>query len=331
LLVLGFDDQDLRAVNLSEQADKFGFDPFAVLASFSQEELGRVAEKGDLLRSYSIADLITAAPLGDRHIGTGTNFPEHAEEASSDSVFQFPKFGRAGPPRTSVQARDDILLDYEVELCMRFDRDIISLQDFDAAMKGIFLCGDFTDRTKLMRLVDIDNLDSGRGFSDAKSRIDFYPAGPFLVVPRDWKSFVAAERFTTSVNGEPRQDARGGEMTLDFRALTEKALGDMDRQRFLYADEYYTLAPGHRIDAEMTLMSGTAEGVIFTQPSRADFIEGGLAYLFSARWLVGKGPVPTVIETFLANEVDSGHFLQPGDVVEHRSSHLGTIEVQVVN
>jgi 2-keto-4-pentenoate hydratase/2-oxohepta-3-ene-1,7-dioic acid hydratase in catechol pathway len=331
LLVTGFDDAEATAVDLSALSDIYGFDPFAVLASFSQTELEQIGAKSELRRTYPIADFLTAAPSGERHIGTGTNFPEHAEEASSESVFQFPKFGRAGQARTIVQSKEDVLLDYEVELCMRFDRDIASVEDFDAAVKGIFLCGDFTDRTKLMRLVDIDNLDSCRGFCDAKSRVDFYPAGPFLVIPRDWQGFVAAERFTTRVNSEPRQDARGGEMTLDFRALVEKALTDMDQPRFLYDGQYYHLAPNNRIDADMTLMSGTAEGVIFTQPSRADFIEGGLAYLFSGKWMIGEGPIPTAIETFLQNELESGHFLQPGDVVEHRSSHLGIIHVQVTD
>ena len=167
-----------------------------------------------------------------------------------------------------------MLLDYEVEFCMRFDRAIASVEDFDAAAKGLFLCGDFTDRAKLTRLVDPDNLDSGSGFSDGKSGPDFFPAGALLVVPRDWKSFVADERFMTFVNGQRRQDARGGEMTLDFRELVAKALGDMDSPRFLYRGEYFKLAPEGQIDADMTLMSGTAEGVIFTGPSRGDIIEG---------------------------------------------------------
>lgn len=67
----------------------------------------------------------------------GTNFPEHAEEASSGSVFQFPKFGARSPARTTVKREDGILLDYEVELCGRFDRDITALDDFDAATKGV--------------------------------------------------------------------------------------------------------------------------------------------------------------------------------------------------
>ena len=135
--------------------------------------------------------------------------------------------------------------------------------------------------------------------------------------------------MTTRVNGVPRQDARGGEMTMDFRALALKALSDMNRDRFLYDGDYYTLAPQPAITPDMTLMSGTAEGVIFTPPTRGDIIEGGTRWLFSAGWARGEGFVPSVIESFIANELASGHFLQPGDVVEHRSSHLGDIVIEV--
>lgn len=324
LLVTGVSGETVTAVEIGR-----GGDPFTALAAVPFEELRARAADPALQRTLAIADLAPAAPPGARHIGTGTNFPEHAEEASSDEVFQFPKFGRASPARTSVAAREGVLLDYEVELCMRFDRDIASLEDFDAAVKGLFLCGDFTDRAKLLRLIDPDNLDSGSGFSDGKSRADFYPSGPFLVIPRDWQGFVSSERMTTSVNGEPRQDARGGEMVLDFRALAEKALGDMDRERFLYDGGWHRLAPDARIAADMTLMSGTAEGVIFTQPTRGDLIHGGASYLLSGAWLGGEPPVPHIIETFLANETASGHFLQAGDTVEHYSSRLGTIRVEV--
>lgn len=330
LLVTGMTGETIEAIDLSRASASGSDDPFAVLAGFDRARLAALAARRDLVQVYAIADLLPAAPSGSRHIGTGTNFPEHAEEASSDAVFQFPKFGAASPARTRVEARADVLLDYEVELCMRFDRPVASVEDFDAAVKGLFLCGDFTDRSKLIRLIDPDNLDSGRGFSDGKSRADFYPSGPFLVVPRNWQAFVAAERMTTRVNGEPRQDARGREMTLDFRELTAKALADMERPRFLYDGAYYRLAPQRAISPEMTLMSGTAEGVVFTQPTRGDIIEGAVRWLVAGGWLRGEGLVPAVIESFIASELASGHFLQPGDLVEHRSSRLGTISVEVV-
>lgn len=77
-------------------------------------------------------------------------------------------------------------------------------------------------------------------------------------------------------------------------------------------------------------MSGTAEGVIFTPPTRGDLVEGVLAYVAAGGPFSGKTLIDAVKATFVTNEVDSGHFLQPGDVVWYRSSHLGNIKVTVV-
>lgn len=326
LLVTAFDAAKVTGIALSDLGAAQTGDPLRDLASLKSLPTGLPAGPRVTL---AIDRLLPSAPGGAVHIGTGTNFPEHAEEASSTAVFQFPKFGIATPARTSIKAREGILLDYEVELCMRFDRDIATLADFDAAVKGVFLCGDFTNRNALVEMADPDNLDSGFGFSDSKSGPGHFPTGPFIAVPRDWKAFVGILRMTTSVNGEPRQDARGGEMVMDFRQLAAKALGDMEKPRFHYQGGFHRLAPQGRITGDMTLMSGTSEGVIFTPPSRADLIEGGLAYLLAGGPFSGTGPIDAVKREFIANELEGGHFLKPGDGVRHGSNHLGDIRVQV--
>ena len=325
-LVVGLENDTVRAIDLAELGAEPLDDPFAALASLAPDALrpGRLADAPIL--TFALGELLPAAGPGTRHVATGTNFAAHAEEAGSESVFQFPKFGAASPAKTTVRADPDILLDYEVELCLRFDRPVTSLADFDAASKGLFLCGDFTDRATLVRMADPDNLDSGSGFSDAKSRADFFPSGALLVIPRDLAAFVKAERFTTAVNGEPRQDARGSEMILDFRALAAKALADMDQPRFRYRGSNHALAPTPRFTPQTVLMSGTAEGVIFTGPTRGDVIEG------LVDWIVGGArlaPLDAVRERFIANEMASRHFLQPGDRVDYASSSLGTIRVEV--
>ncbi|MEM6857339.1 MAG: fumarylacetoacetate hydrolase family protein [Pseudomonadota bacterium] len=212
---------------------------------------------------------------------------------------------------------------------MRFDRDVTSLEDFDAATKGIFLCGDFTNRNALVELADPDNLDSGSGFSDSKSGPGQFPTGPFLVIPKDWETFVADIRMTTSLNGEPRQDARGGEMTMSFRELTQQVLGDMSEARFLYKGGYELMAPSGAIDSDMTLMSGTSEGVIFTSPTRGDAIGAVIGYALSGGPFGGTELMDSAKATFIANELASGHFLQPGDRVRHGSSYLGNIHAEV--
>ncbi len=329
LQVLRFSNDTVTGIDLVELGGSRFDDPFAALSSVSETNLTTESVANYPTVDVAFSALLPAGPSGSRHIGTGTNFPEHAEEANSQSVFQFPKFGSATPARTQIRAVDGILLDYEVELCMRFDRDIKSATDFEQSVKGVFLCGDFTNRNALVELAVPDNLDSGYGFSDAKSGPDSFPTGPFLVIPSDWESFVADVRMTTAVNGQPRQDARGKEMTLNFRKLAEKALGDMEKPRFLYQDGFFWLAEDKKIPANATLMSGTSEGVIFTSPTRGDIIEGVWRYLTIGGPFSETTMLDAARAKFIENEHRSGHFLQTGDKVRHGSNFLGNIEVSI--
>lgn len=329
LLVEKYENDEIIGVDLAEFGAPYLSDPFAVLASIDRAQLQKALPKHFERQSVAVARLLPTGPSGTQHLGIGTNFPEHAEEANSSSVFNFPKFGQATPARTSVVSPKVSMLDYEVELCLRFDRPIATLADFDAAIKGVFLCADFTDRIVLLKLADPDNLDSGYGFSDAKSGKGFFPTGPFLVIPTDWSSFIANTRMMTLINNEPRQDARGREMILDFRALTEKVLTDMVNPRFYYQGNFFKLAPDSRIEKDMALMSGTSEGVIFTTPQRHDYIEILLGYLLKGGPLSGDTLMDFAIPAFIENERASGHFLKPGDNVTYRASHLGEIVVDV--
>ncbi|MEO0439417.1 MAG: fumarylacetoacetate hydrolase family protein [Pseudomonadota bacterium] len=329
--VLEFSDETVIGVDLAEMGARTGEDPFVALAAAGSTPSDAEAVQALPKVEIALSRLLPSGSKGIRHIGTGTNFPEHAEEANSGSVFSFPKFGPGTPARTTVKAEPGVLLDYEVELCMRFDRDIASATDFDAAVKGVFLCGDFTNRNVIVQLVDPDNLDSGSGFSDAKSGPDFFPTGPFLVIPKDWSAFVSVVRMTTGVNGEPRQDARGGEMTLNFRQLVEKSLADMSEQRFLYQDGYEYLSPDGKISRESTLMSGTSEGVIMGQPTRGDIIEAVAQYLMAGGPLSGTELMDSARQTWIRNELESGYYLQSGDTVRYGSSRLGNIAVAVVD
>jgi len=329
LLVLGREGESVTGIDLAELGTPATADPFAALAAVNLTPVlaGRAGRMPKV--TVAISDLLPSGTAGTRQIGTGTNFPEHAEEAESGTVFQFPKFGPASSARTRVQAPEGILLDYEVEICVRFDRTLRTVEDFDLAVKAFFLCGDFTNRNALINLADPDNLDSGSGFSDAKSGPDFFPTGPFLVIPRDWKTFVANIRMTTAINDAPRQDARGSEMTLDFRGLALKAFTDMTKSRFLYRGGYTKLMPDGAIPPTATLMSGTAEGTIFTPPTRRDLIDAAFAYVIAGGPFARQSPMDIAREKFIANELAGGHFLQPNDVVRHRSNVLGDIVITV--
>ena len=304
-------------------------DALDALAAIDEARLAMVlADAGDA-KAYKVSSLLPAGGSSDRHLASGTNFPKHAEETNVQAVFNFPKFGPPSGPNAKVDSRPGNILDYEVEICLRMDRDVRTVEDFDAARKGFFLCGDFSERATMLRLLDPKDVSSGRGFSDAKSRPDFYPTGPFLVVPRQWTAFVKSERIVTRVNDKVRQDARGGEMTLDFRQLTEKALKEHDK-RFPYHGKEVTLLEGQVIAKGSAVMSGTPEGVIFVPPRKADIARGVASYIFTGGWLRGQKPMQGVVDAYAKHELASGRYLAAGDTVRHESASMGSIEVKVV-
>ena len=333
LLVTALQGQQISAVDLTAAGLTTKTDFFDVLTDVGIETLVDIAQadadnKFPLVQR-SFTDLLPAAGTAARHVASGTNFPEHQQETGSESVFNFPKFGVATPPVTTVLTGPDELLDYEVEICTRFDRDIERIEDFDAAQKGFFLCGDFSNRSVLTRLIDPDNYDSGTGFSDAKSGPDRFPSGGLFVVPLDWESFVKNERLVTKINNEIRQDARAGEMILSFRALVEKALADIKSTRFLYDNKQWQLIENAMIARDQVLMSGTAEGVIFIPPNIKQIVRGAMLYIVQGTFLTGQSPYDAVIENFLDEERASLRFLQPEHRVTHHSSNMGIISVLV--
>lgn len=331
LLVVDKSEETILAVDLFDIGVPHNSDVFEVTSHVDPSAIITAYRDKLLRQQYSIAQLLPAGGIFDRHIATGTNFSGHAKEANSRGVFNFPKFGPATPARTTVVRRPGVLLDYEVELCVRFDRDIRSVEDFDAAQKGFFLCADFTNRAILTRLVDPDNYNSGSGFSDSKSGRDFYPTGPFIVIPNDWKEFISSERMTTVVNGAARQDARGGEMILDFRQLAMRVLDHTQHpDQFLYKNSKVPLVIDRAIPRGAALMSGTSEGVIFMPPTNCDILAGAWSAIINGQIGSREAIVSAVKERFIRSEMDSGHFLQVGDVIEHQSSSMGDIRIKVV-
>lgn len=329
LLVTSFEGSEVEAVDLTAFGARDGGDAFDALDAIGEQVLKTASETAPR-RLYALKDLLPSGSSFERHVATGTNFAEHAKEAGINRVFNFPKFGAATPPLSSVAVNPGTLMDYEVEISVRFDRDVRSLADFEKARKGFFLCGDFTDRATLLRLIDRNNVASGRGFSDAKSGPDWFPTGPFLVVPHDWREYVRRERIVTRVNGEVRQDARGRSMILDFQALVEKALKAGGGGSYVYRGKPVTLLQDGVIPKGSAVMSGTSEGVLFMPLMREDFVGGMVDHVVLGRFLRGWPLMESLANRFVRHELRAGRYLQQGDVVEHLSSTMGSLSVALV-
>ncbi|WP_306397092.1 fumarylacetoacetate hydrolase family protein [Telluria beijingensis] len=312
----------LTAIDLSAASGSYSPDAFDVIARFDAAALDALASQGQDARAYPIERLLGVGPRGLAHIAAGTNYPAHGEEVGMHEAFLFPKLSQAGGPRTTVAASPGALLDYEVEVCARFDRELRSTADFDAARKGFFLCGDFSDRATLVRNIDLAHPASGDGFADAKSGPDRFPTGALLVVPRDWKAFLQGVTIATHVDGQQRQQARAGDMIKDLRAIVSETLDEAGKRTWSYAGGRIPMVARAAIGTGSAVLTGTGDGVVFREPEPA-VIEAVTRAKDRAAQLAQ-------IERYLAGEAAKRIYLQPGNRVRHSSNVLGWIDTTVV-
>lgn len=280
------------------------------------------------MREYPLAQVLAAGGTSRVHVAAGTNYAEHGREVGIGQVFSFPKFAPPTPPLASIVARPGMLLDYETEICARFDRDLRSLNDFDEAAIGLFLCGDYTDRAVLTRLVDRNDLASGVGYTDAKSGPEFFPTGPYLVVPVDWRAFIARETHHDDAARRTTPGRLWGCDDCGPEADRWPSPGKRLAGAVAPRGRPVPLLNGGVLPCGSSVLTGTPDGIIFRPPTFAEKFGGFVAYAFGG-FLSGRRPVDYVIERFLDRLEKGKFFLQPGDVVHHDSTHMGFMTISV--
>lgn len=322
LLVLTLDAGKVTAIDLSAAAGLYSADAFDVIKRFDAAALDHLVRQKAGVQGYPLDHLLGVGPRGLAHIAAGTNYPAHGAEVGMEEAFLFPKLSAAGGPRASVAAIPGALLDYEVEICARFDRELRSVADFDAARKGLFLCGDFTDRATLVRNIKLKNIASGDGFADAKSGLDRFPAGALLVVPRDWKAFLNGVTIDTFVDGQQRQHAKAGDMIKDLRAIVSETLQEAGKRTWSYAGGRIPMVERAAIGTGSAVLTGTGDGVVFREPEPA--------VINAVMTAKDRKEQMALIERYLAGEDAKRIYLQPGNTVRHASNYLGWIDTTVV-
>ncbi len=322
LLVITLSETSVTAIDLSELSGLHSADAFDVINRFSTTQLDALAGQSSQTQVHPLIRLMGVGPRGVAHIAAGTNYPEHGEEVGVDEAFLFPKISPAGGPRSKITAAAGALMDYEVEVCARFDRELKSAADFDEARKGFFICGDFSDRATLVRNINLKDVASGDGFPDAKSGSDRFPTGPFLVVPKDWKAFLADVVIETYVDGERRQHAKAGDMIKDLRTIVQETLDQATTRTWSYQGGRIPMVDRPAIGTGSAVLTGTGDGVVFKEPG-PDVIN----QLMGAS---NRDQQLGVIEDYLAREVKKGLYLRPGNTVRYSSNYLGSITTDVV-
>lgn len=270
------------------------------------------------------ATLALPVDLRAVHAAAATNYPEHADEAKvKDGPFIFAKIAQPTSARADIPASKG-LLDYEVELCLVT---LAALPVSGGAKGGLILCNDVTDRAALLRGADIDDVASGKGFTDGKSGIGFLPVGDLFVVPRDLKAFVEPLELRLSVNGEERQRSRVTKWIWDLdRLLLETAKRAGVSWSWREGKAQLPVSREGVLPDRTLVLAGTPAGTVFEGPGPATIVRGGFDWLTG----FGKGDmIKTVIERTITDDIASGGYLQQGDVVTIQADKLGTLENRV--
>lgn len=328
LLVLEKQGGKLQAINLSEHFELRPIDPLDMVAAIGIGPLQELAESGTG-KSYDYQALKVSPILGRSHIAAGTNYKAHREETDIYSGFLFPKISSPSPFKSSVKVSSSELMDYEVELCVRFQAPVFNVWNFENVVKGFFLCGDMSDRAELLRKINVDNPASGIGFTDAKSGDDRFPVGPYTVVPVEWRGFLNSINLRTAVNGVQRQFSSAGKMIKEIDEIVIDVLKNGKNSNWRYQDKPLALIDKDYIAKETAILTGTPEGVIYNGISTWSKVLWGTQWVLSLSFLE-QSAVKYVIERTIEEGFESGQYLQPGDEVVLSGTYLGAIQMTIV-
>lgn len=304
--------------------------PIALYQQLGYRRIRLMVENATLsqLRQYQSDALLSPAGSGSHHLAMGLNYALHADEVdASHEPFLFLKLTE--PTRQqAIRYHNDRLLDYEVELCAR-PLETITQATIDNARFAFFLCGDFTDRADLVRHIDQDKLQSGKGFSRSKSLPGYFPTGPYLVIPKQQQRFIDSIQLTTTLNGEVKQSASGQLMIWDLRKMLSELFQHIDRDRPTYSAASRWL-PTEGLSPAVSLLTGTPSGVLMRPPGRWFKVRMGSWYFVSLQLLRSDVDVRSyVIERYLQQQFTEQRFIQAGDKVVLTASYLGSIEVDI--
>lgn len=272
--------------------------------------------------------VLTAIDTHTDHIGTGTNYVEHQAEATIEEPYLFPKIGALTDSDEPLPAGAGGLLDYEVELGLVALNDITAETGTPEHM-GLVLSNDWTDRELLVSQIDVDDLASGAGFTNAKSQPGFFSSGDLFVIPADWQSYYKDLELDLFVNGDLRQRAHPAEMVWDAPTVIEKVLTigdrtwDSDGQQIPLTREAGVISQG------TVIQSGTPEGVIYRAPDTRQRFLGFMEWAGSLG-TNAESVVASALDVYVRDAHEAGVYLQPGDEIVTRAEGLGQIFTTIV-
>ena len=255
LLVKDVKDKQVYAVNLSKAFNTQFVD---AIDAYNRHNLLNSSNKELLtITKYSWDQFVQPVKESYPHIAAGTNFIAHADEVGLEhKPFLFPKLSHTTPWNADVKKATR--LDYEIELCA------VTLKQHSKnspSALGYFICGDFTDRWKLISKINT-NLPMGQtGFPQAKGGETRLPIGALLVIPSN-EEFYKEFDLKLYVNNDLRQSTSASLMVWSPQTILDNALADCETP-YYNDNEVISISDCQSIPSRTILLTGTPEGVLF--------------------------------------------------------------------
>lgn len=281
---------------------------------------------------YDYQSLASPAGRFSHHVALGFNYGRHADEVEQGrSPFIFLK--TSSPARTGeVPSHPGRMLDYEVEICARplAERSTESV-DFSRNIPfGFYLCGDFTDRAKLMRSFDLDDMNGGRGFSLAKSSDGYFPTGPYLVIPKNTGNFLSQVELRLWWNEQLRQQAFASDMIWSLEEAVTDILLAQRQQRPTHTPASSLWLPDGTLNPGISILTGTPEGVIVRPPGLGFKIWSGVLYVLTGAFLTSDSVRDYTVERYVTRLLRNKRGLQPGDSIRMQATWMGQMDLKIV-
>jgi len=171
-------------------------------------------------------------------------------------------------------------------------------------------------------------MQSGAGFSVAKSLPGYFPTGPYMVIPQDKDAFLDTLTFTLARNRQIQQQSSTSAMIWSLQTSIQKIFA-ADAGNFpTHTVETQHWLERERIPDTTVILTGTPASVIMRPPSLSYKITRFFPYLFSGS--IRNMPVREyVIERYIDDLLDDKKFLQPGEQIQLQGKYLGQMHLDV--
>lgn len=316
----------IEGVNLSEQFHNETSDVFEFVETTGYDNIVAGLTRNPEKQSFSAQQVLTPVIATTNTIAGATNYPEHKEETGIkiDPVL-FPKITGLSPYVSSVNVQSDQeLLDYEVELAVVYSKNIYKPEDLDNQLLGFMVAIDYSERASMLRVYDPDRPELAIGFTDSKSHEGYFPVGPIIVIPRNWKTYYPNLAIQLWRNDEIKQSDQLNSMIWDVRKITEEALRLGNRELWEFNGKSISLLPQGYIAKGTIAITGTPGGVVFEPPTTPYIVKKAIEYGFLLRFFTWN-PKDYVIDRYINKQLRQEQFLTGNEGIKAHIQNLGYI------